>query len=237
VHAGNYPNLTGVWDVDSVGLIQVLRGMNEGHDAAGASLGIPAHFYIGAALNLNMEDSLIDVARERTRRKLLDNLQEDAAIEQRLDLPHDHSALTETELELHRLRHKLAAGAQYIMTQPIYDLEPLERFSATFGAVSVPIILGMIPLHSSKHAEYLHNEVPGISIPDEVRARMREAGDRGRDVGIELAHQVITAARDRGLIQGCYLMPSYGRYDLVGELAQELLRSAPGPVAAVDVRS
>jgi homocysteine S-methyltransferase len=237
VHAGNYPNLTGVWDVDSVGLIQVLRGMNEGHDAAGASLGMPAHFYIGAALNLNMEDSLIDVARERTRRKLLDNLQEDAAIDQPLDLPHDHSALTETDLELHRLRHKLAAGAQYIMTQPIYDLEPMERFNATFGAVSVPIILGMIPLHSSKHAEYLHNEVPGISIPDEVRARMREAGDRGRDVGIELAHQVITAARDRGLIQGCYLMPSYGRYDLVGELAQELLRSAPGPVAAVDLRS
>src|SRR5262249_5093820 len=105
VHAGNYPNLTGVWDVDSVGLIQVLRGMNEGHDAAAASLGIPAHFYIGAALTLNMEDSLIDVARERTRRKLLDNLEAeaDAAIDQPLDLPHDHSALTETELELHRL--------------------------------------------------------------------------------------------------------------------------------------
>jgi homocysteine S-methyltransferase len=237
VHAGNYPNLTGVWDVDSVGLIQVLRGMNEGHDAAGASLGMPAHFYIGAALNLNMEDSLIDVARERTRRKLLDNLGTGAEAEQLLDTPHDHSALTETELELHRLRHKLAAGAQYIMTQPIYDIEPLERFNATFGPVNVPIILGMIPLHSSKHAEYLHNEVPGISIPDEVRARMREAGDRGRDVGIELAHQVITAARDRGLIQGCYLMPSYGRYDLVGELAQELLHSAPGPVAVVDVRS
>jgi hypothetical protein len=62
-----------------------------------------------------------------------------------------------------------------------------------------------------------------------VRARMREAGERGREVGIQLAHDVIAAARDRGLIQGCYLMPSYGRYDLVGELAQELLRTARPP--------
>jgi homocysteine S-methyltransferase len=89
------------------------------------------------------------------------------------------------------------------------------------------MILGMVPLHSSKQAEYLHNEVPGFDIPEEVRARLREAGDRARDVGITLAHEVITAARSRGLIQGCYLMPSFGRYDLVGELAQELLRQEP----------
>jgi homocysteine S-methyltransferase len=235
VRAGNYPNLTGVWDVDSVGLLRILRGMNEGHDAAGAALGKPAHFHIGAALNLNMEDRLIDVAGERTRRKLpadVTELDTGALVSDALDIPHDHASLTETELELHRLRHKLAAGAQYIMTQPIYDIAPLERFAATFGPIDVPVILGMIPLHSSKHAEYLHNEVPGISIPDDVRARMREAGDRGREVGVELAHQVITAARDRRLIQGCYLMPSYGRYDLVGELAQELLRSAGDPLGA-----
>ncbi len=234
VRAGNYPNLTGVWDVDSVGLLGVLRGMNEGHDAAGAALGMPAHFHIGAALNLNMEDTPIDVARERTRRKLLDGLAEPEDAPGDTGSLDDHSSLTETELELHRLRHKLAAGAQYIMTQPIYDIEPLERFYASFGPVGVPIILGAMPLHSSKHAEYLHNAVPGISIPEEVRARMREAGERGREVGVELAHQVITQARDRGLIQGCYLVTSYGRYDLVGELAQELLR-ASGPVAAADV--
>src|SRR5215469_10345731 len=111
-------------------------------------------------------------------------------------------------------------------------MAPLDRFYARFGPVGVPVILGVMPLHHSKHAEFLHNEVPGISIPDEVRARMREAGDRGREIGVELAHQVITAARDRKLIQGCYLMPSYGRYDLVGELAQELLRSAADPLGA-----
>ncbi|MGO8946756.1 MAG: bifunctional homocysteine S-methyltransferase/methylenetetrahydrofolate reductase [Ktedonobacterales bacterium] len=215
VRAGNYPNLTGVWDVDSVGLIEILRAMNIGHDAAGAALGAPAAFYIGAALNLNMEDQLIDLDREQARRKLLGIA---------VPSPSSSSPVTETELELHRLHHKLQAGAQYIMTQPIYSLAPLERFFATFGPVEVPIMLGMVPLHSSKHAEYLHNEVPGISIPEEVRQRMRDAGDRGRDVGIEMAYEIIATARARGWIQGCYLMPSYGRYDLVGELAQTLLR-------------
>ncbi|HST89272.1 MAG TPA: bifunctional homocysteine S-methyltransferase/methylenetetrahydrofolate reductase [Ktedonobacterales bacterium] len=230
LHAGNYPNLTGVWDVDSVGLIRILRGMNDGYDAAGAALGMPARFHIGAALNLNMEDALIDLDRERARRKLSGSPADSAAgAGDAGDIAYTHPHLTETELELRRLRHKLDAGARYIMTQPIYDLEPLERFRAAFGPVDVPIILGMIPLHSTKHAEYLHNEVPGITIPAEVRARMREAGERGREVGIQLAHDVIAAARDRGLIQGCYLMPSYGRYDLVGELAQELLRTARPP--------
>jgi homocysteine S-methyltransferase len=220
VRVGNYPNLTGVWDVDSVGLLGILREMNAGRDAAGAALGIPAGFHLGAALNLNMEDAPIDRAREQARRKLVGELADAWDAE-----GGDHAQLTETELELHRLSHKLDAGAQYIMTQPIYDLEPLERFFATFGPVDVPVILGMIPLHSSKHAEYLHNEVPGVSIPDEVRARLREAGDRAREVGVELARDVIVQARAKGLIQGCYLAPSYGRYDLIGELAQELLRA------------
>ncbi|MGH2487005.1 MAG: hypothetical protein ACRDHE_13430, partial [Ktedonobacterales bacterium] len=93
---------------------------------------------------------------------------------------------------------------------------------------------GMIPLHSSKHAEFLHNEVPGVIIPDEVRARLRDAGDRGREVGLEIAFEVITQARSRGLIQGCYLVPSYGRYDLVGELAQGLLEDARKLERALD---
>jgi homocysteine S-methyltransferase len=227
VRAGNYPNLTGVWDVDSVGLVRVLHGMNEGHDIAGSSLGMPAHFYIGAALNLNMEDRQIDVAQERERGKLealLRSAPLDRGDPTDAKESHHHDDLTEVELELHRLRHKLGAGAQFIMTQPIYELAPLERFVQAFGPVGAPLILGMIPLHSSKHAEYLHNEVPGISIPEEARARMREAGERGREVGIELAREVITQARGGGLIQGCYLMPSYGRYDLVAELAEELLR-------------
>ncbi len=225
LHAGNYPNLTGVWDVDSVGLLRILSGLNEGRDAAGSPLGAPAHFFLGAALNLNMEDSLIDVERERERGKLdaLSALTDLGAVESGEATGEAHGALTETELELQRLRQKLNAGAQFIMTQPIYDLEPLERFLARFGQPEVPIILGMIPLHSSKHAEYLHNEVPGITIPEAARARMRAAGERGREEGVAMAYEVISAARKRGLIQGCYLVTSYGRYDLVGDLARELL--------------
>ncbi len=223
LRAGNYPNLTGVWNVDSVGLIRVLRGMNDGQDAAGAPLGATASFFIGAALNLNMEDIAVDRVNEQTRGKLARPDAAEGSAE--IAVQETGAALiTEVDLELERLRAKLDAGAHYIMTQPIYTVEPLERFFARFGSVPVPILLGMIPLHSSKHAEYLHNEVPGISIPDDVRARMRDAGERGREVGIELARDVIMEARRRGLIQGCYLMPSYGRYDLVGELAGELLR-------------
>jgi homocysteine S-methyltransferase len=219
LHAGNYPNLTGVWDADSIELLGILRGMNEGHDAAGAPLGAPANFHIGAALNLNMEDVEIDWARERARRKIGDA---DATGPSNGAAGEQSAGLTESDLELARFRAKLDAGAQFVMTQPIYELAPLERFSERFGPVPVPMLLGMIPLHSAKHAEYLHNEVPGISIPVEVRGRLREAGDRGREVGIELANAVISEARARGLIQGCYLMPSYGRYDLVGELAAAL---------------
>jgi homocysteine S-methyltransferase len=218
LHVGNYPNLASVWNVDSVGLIEVLRGMNAGHDAAGAAVGAQASFFIGAALNLNMEDTAIDEDRERTRRKLSGP----RALEARA--AGNGADVTEVDLELARLRDKLDAGAQYIMTQPIYDLEPLERFFARFGPVEVPILLGLMPLHSSKHAEYLHNEVPGISIPEAARARLREAGERAREVGIEMAREVALAARERGLVQGCYLVPSYGRYDLVGDLASELLR-------------
>jgi homocysteine S-methyltransferase len=218
VHVGNYPNLTGVWDVDSVGLMGLLCGMNAGHDVAGAALGAPASFHIGAALNLNMEDVAIDWTRERRRRKV-------AATGDGEDEAGDEAGtLTEIDLELRRFRAKLDAGAQFVMTQPIYDIAPLERFFERFGPVETPMLLGVMPLHSSKHAEYLHNEVPGISIPDEVRARLREAGDRARDVGLELAHDVVSEAKARGLIQGCYIVPSYGRYDLVGDLAAALLQ-------------
>src|SRR5438105_9419391 len=136
---GDYPNTTGVWDVDSIGLIQVLRGMNEGHDAAGSSIGAQSCFHIGAALNLNMTEE-------------------------------------ETTQEIEKFRRKLEAGAHFIMTQPIYELAPLLRFLERVGKPSIPVILGCIPLHSSRHAEFLHNEVPGITIPEDVRTRMRAAG-------------------------------------------------------------
>ncbi len=180
---GDYPNTTGVWDVDSTGLIQVLHGMNEGHDAAGSSIGAQASFHIGCALNLNMTND-------------------------------------ETDREIEKYHCKIEAGAQYIMTQPIYELAPLIRFLERVGKPPVPMLLGCIPLHSSRHAEYLHNEVPGITIPDNVRMRMRNAGEHGHEEGLRLSQELLAEARE--MIQGVYLMPSYGRYDVVGELTRML---------------
>jgi methionine synthase / methylenetetrahydrofolate reductase(NADPH) len=184
LRVGDYPNTTGVWDLDSVGLIQAIRGMNEGHDAAGSSIGAKSSFHIGAALNLNMTDE-------------------------------------QTEQEIAKYKSKIDAGAQFIMTQPIYELAPLVRFLDRVGKPPIPMILGCIPLHSSRHAEYLHNEVPGITIPGEVRTRMRAAGEHGYEEGLRLAEELLAASRS--MVQGVYLMPSYGRYDIVRELTKMLI--------------
>jgi homocysteine S-methyltransferase len=187
LRVGDYPNTTGVWDVDSVGLIRILRGMNEGHDAAGGSIGAKASFHIGAALNLNVSEE-------------------------------------ESEREIEKYYRKLEAGAHFIMTQPIYELAPLERFLKRVGQPPVPVILGCIPLHSWRHAEFLHNEVAGVTIPERVRERMRAAGDQGTEEGLRLAQELLMEARD--LVQGVYLLPSYRRYDIVGRLTR-LLREEP----------
>jgi homocysteine S-methyltransferase len=182
VRIGDYPNTTGVWDVDSSGLIRILKGMNEGHDAAGSSIGAQASFHVGCALNLNMTDE-------------------------------------ETAHEIEKYHRKIEAGAQYIMTQPIYETAPLTRFLQRVGTPPIPLLLGCIPLHSSRHAEFLHNEVPGITIPESVRTRMREAED-GHAMGLQLAQELLQEAQR--MIQGVYLTPSYGRYDVVSELTSML---------------
>ncbi|HLZ63709.1 MAG TPA: bifunctional homocysteine S-methyltransferase/methylenetetrahydrofolate reductase [Ktedonosporobacter sp.] len=183
LRVGDYPNTTGVWDVDSVGLIGVLRGMNAAHDAAGSSIGAQASFHIGCALNLNMTDE-------------------------------------ETEQEIEKYQRKIEAGAHFIMTQPIFEPAPLERFFSRVGKSPLPILLGCTPLHNSRHAEFLHNEVPGITIPDDVRARMRAAGEHGHEEGLRIAQELL--AQVSHLVQGVYIMPSYRRYDVVSELTRTL---------------
>ncbi len=183
LRVADYPNTTGVWDVDSVGLIRVIRGMNEGHDSTGSSIGAQASFHIGAALNLNMTEE-------------------------------------QTEKEIEKYRQKIDAGAQFIMTQPIYEIAPLLRFLERAGKPPIPVLLGCIPLHSSRHAEYLHNEVPGITIPEAVRDRMRAAGERGHEEGLLMAQELLAQARS--MVQGVYLMPSYRRYDIVAQLTKML---------------
>ncbi len=183
LRVGDYPNATGVWDVDSIGLIQILRGLIEGHDAADSSIGAKASFNIGCALNLNMTDE-------------------------------------ETDREIEKYHRKLEAGADFIMTQPIYELAPLERFIKRAGKPPIPMLLGYVLLHSSRHAEFLHNEVPGITVPDSVRARLKAAGDNGHEEGLLLAQELLAEATS--MVQGVYLQPSYRRYDIVSELIKSL---------------
>jgi homocysteine S-methyltransferase len=125
-------------------------------------------------------------------------------------------AAEDVDREIERFHRKIAAGARWIQTQPIYDLALLDRFLARAGGSPVPVLVGVLPLHSFRHAEFLHNEVPGITIPDVVRARLREAGDRALRAGIELARSLVHGVRGR--YAGAYLMPSFGRFEVVAEV-------------------
>jgi methionine synthase / methylenetetrahydrofolate reductase(NADPH) len=133
--------------------------------------------------------------------------------------------------ELERLRKKIEAGAHLIMTQPLYQLSDLTDFLDQYGDCPVPILAGIMPLNSFKHAEYLHNEVPGISIPRHIRDAMRKAGDQGAQVGLELAEELL--AELRKICQGTYLVPSFGRYDDMCELVKRLKSNATKPAASI----
>lgn len=180
--AGDYPNMTAVFDTDSIGLLRILRRLNEGADFHGNSIGEPTQFHIGCAVNPTAENF---------------------------------------DRELERFAKKIEAGAEFAMTQPVYELETLRRFLEAVGKPRIPILLGLLPLQSHRHAEFLHNEVPGIHVPDEARAAMKSAGERGVEVGVEMCRELLLQARD--LVEGAYLMPSFGRYEVVARVAQAVL--------------
>jgi methionine synthase / methylenetetrahydrofolate reductase (NADH) len=177
---GDYPNMTAVFDVDSIGLIRVLKQLNAGTDLAGNSIGEPTRFLIGCAVNPASED-------------------------------------VPTEIE--RFKRKVEAGAEFTMTQPLYELEPLLRFLESVKKTHrIPVLLGLLPLQSHRHCEFLHNEVPGINIPDKAREAMKKAGEKGIEVGVEMCRELLLKARD--LVEGAYLMPSFGRYEVVARVAE-----------------
>lgn len=122
--------------------------------------------------------------------------------------------------ELDRFRRKLDAGAHFAMTQPIYQVSDLTNFLEEFGELPVPILVGIMPLHSFKHAEYLHNEVPGITIPQAIRDAMEKAGDEGARVGLQLAEELLEQIKS--VCQGTYLVPSFGRYEDMATLVQRI---------------
>lgn len=126
--------------------------------------------------------------------------------------------------ESKNLRRKLEAGADFILTQPVYESEPARRFLAfyaeKYGALPVPLLVGVLPLYGVRHAAFLHNEVPGISIPDGVRARLEAAGDDSPHEGVRIAAELVTEMRDWA--QGIYVMPQFSRYDLAAALIEQV---------------
>jgi methionine synthase / methylenetetrahydrofolate reductase (NADH) len=116
------------------------------------------------------------------------------------------------DLEFERVKKKLDAGPQFVMTQPVYELECWQRFVERLsGLTKIPILIGILPLQSYRHAEFLHNEVPGIHVPEWIRGRMHEAGNEGQKVGVELARELLSECKS--MASGVYLMPSFGRYE------------------------
>lgn len=120
--------------------------------------------------------------------------------------------------ELRRLERKVANGADFVMTQPVYDPRVMERFLDDTAHLDIPILLGLLPLASHRNAEFLHENVPGMQIPDEIQARMKAAGggESGRNEGVSIAQEALLALRDR--VQGAYIMPPFGRYQAAIEV-------------------
>ena len=128
------------------------------------------------------------------------------------------------EREARLLRRKVDAGAAFALSQPVFDAETLARFRAVygehFGELPLPVLAGVLPLMSARHAEFLHNEVPGVVIPDAARERLRGAGDRAGAEGLRLAIDLVGTLRQTGAAAGIYLMPQFGRFDIAAELVE-----------------
>ena len=126
------------------------------------------------------------------------------------------------EKELRRLEEKVKAGAEYIMTQPIYDPDHLSTFLAEVKHLSTPVLVGLLPLYSHRNAEFLHNEVPGMRIPDDIRERMRNAGsgDEAKLEGVKIAQEALLVAREQA--QGAYIMPPFNKVELAVRVIEVL---------------
>ncbi len=167
-HVGDYPGSNGVYEIDSIGLTQLLSHLNRGEDYSGKAIDAPTSFYIGVAVNPSAED-------------------------------------LDTEIE--RFRQKLDAGARFAMTQALFDIEYLDRFLDRIGGSPIPMLVGVWPVRSYQLAFRLHNEVPGITIPEPVQQRLADAGADAARVGLELGRELMEASRERAA--GIYVIPPF----------------------------
>ncbi len=166
---GDYPGSHGVYEVDAIGLAQVITRLNAGEDYAGKAIDAATSFFLGVAVNPSADD---------------------------------------LELELERFHRKIEAGAQFAMTQALFDLSYYDRFLERLGGESpIPMLIGIFYVRSLQLAQRLHNEVPGIVVPEPVQKRLEQAGARAAEEGLALARDLYAEARDKAA--GVYVIPPF----------------------------
>ncbi len=171
---GPYPDATAVFDIDSIGLTNMVSKLNHGLDLGNNPIGEPTAFSIGVGVNpgaINLEE------------------------------------------EIRRFEWKVEAGAEYAITQPVYDTEQLEIFLEKISHVRIPIIAGIFPLVSSRNAEFMHNEVPGVRVTQDILDRMRVASEKSKeyaqDEGLQIARESLEEIQH--LIQGVQVSAPFGK--------------------------
>ena len=187
---GPYPEATAVFDIDSIGLTNMVNLMNHGLDLGGNPFGEPTAFTIGVGVNPG-----------------------------HLDL----------DQELKRLDWKVQAGAEYAITQPVFDVRQLEHFLGRIEHLHLPVVAGIWPLLSYRNAQFMNNEVPGVSVPDEVMERMRVASEKSKEhalrEGVTIARETLERVRDR--VAGVQVSAPLGRVDLALQVFEGMMaRSA-----------
>jgi len=122
--------------------------------------------------------------------------------------------------EQEKYARKIEAGAMFAMTQPVYDPDTLGNFVAKWRGTKLPILVGVLPLRNAKHAEFIHNEVPGMSVPESIRKRMHNAGEDGPKEGVKIAQEFLKEARQ--YCEGVYLMPPFNKFEMAVDIVQVL---------------
>jgi methionine synthase / methylenetetrahydrofolate reductase(NADPH) len=185
---GNYPDATAVFDVDAIGLVNIVHNLNRGRDLGGNPLGMGTAFVIGVGANPGVP-----------------NLDE----------------------EIRRFEYKVEAGAEYAVTQPVFDLALLESFLRRIEHCRIPIVAGIWPLLSVRNAEFMKNELR-VSVPDSILRRMSAASgpEAAREEGVIIAREMLTAVR--GMVQGAQISAPMGRYTSAVDVLEALgSKSAP----------
>jgi homocysteine S-methyltransferase len=179
---GNYPDATAVFDVDAIGLVNIVRNLNHGLDIGGNPIGTNTNFAIGVGANPGAP-----------------NLEE----------------------EIRRFEYKVEAGAEYVVTQPVFDIELLETFMERIAHCRIPLIAGIWPLTSVRNAEFMKNELR-VSVPDEIIGRMARASnnDEARAEGVAIAREMLE--RLRGVVQGAQISAPFGKYNAAVDVLEVL---------------